>query len=126
MGVQTVETATVCPTSDTRMTETKLTGRKYISPTNNSEAVPQWRPPATGSSQRHAGSSGAPPYNRTSQKKRYLVHHSTQYPSEHSYPLRRSRNISMVPPVFVQSPSSSDSYSRLTMSHASKSALPVK
>ena len=89
-------------TSDVRVSEAKRTGCKFSSPLPNNQAVPDWRPPATGSSNR--------PHYPFTQRRRPIPPH------------RRRRGTLSMPSVNVQSASSSDSYSLLTMSHNSRSA----
>lgn len=119
--------------SDVRMSEAKrISGCAFSSPlANNNEAIPSWRPPATGSSQRQ----GSHYYRlqKSSQRQKHRNHRQVQrqYYREaqqreeddcQHYPLRRSRPSSMMPSIQIQSPSSSESYSILAMSTHSKSA----
>lgn len=119
--------------SDVRMSEAKrISGCAFSSPlANNNEAIPSWRPPATGSSQRQ----GSHYYRlqKSSQRQKHRNHRQVQrqYYREaqqreeddcQHYPLRRSRPASMMPSIQIQSPSSSESYSILAMSTHSKSA----
>lgn len=124
--------ATSWAMSDVR-TEARRTG--FSSPVANNEAVPNWRPPATGSSQRQTTSSQNHYRfsNKSSQRQKHRHHRQAQrrghYQDNHQqddqddecYPLRRSRLVNMRPSIQIQSPSSSDSYSVLTMSINSKS-----
>ncbi|XP_057369779.1 uncharacterized protein LOC130690924 [Daphnia carinata] len=119
--------------SDVRLSEAKrISGCAFSSPlANNNEAIPNWRPPATGSSQRQ--SSHYYRLQKSSQRQKHRNHRQVQrqYYREaqqreeddcHHYPLRRSRPVSMMPSIQIQSPSSSESYSILAMSTHSKSA----
>ncbi|KAI9564891.1 hypothetical protein GHT06_008632 [Daphnia sinensis] len=121
------------PMSDVRMSEAKrISGCAFSSPlANNNEAVPNWRPPATGSSQRQGGHYYR--LQKSSQRQKHRNHRQVQrqYYREaqqreeddcQHYPLRRSRPVSMMPSIQIQSPSSSESYSILAMSTHSKSA----
>ena len=121
---------------DVRSSEAKRSGCTFISPmAGNNEAVPNWRPPATGSSQRQTTMSSNNYYriqkssqrhkhrhHRQMQRRQYYTHGDRMDDDFPHYPLRRSRPVnSMMPSIHIQSPSSSDSYSILTMSHHSKS-----
>ncbi len=128
-------TAANCwPMSDVRMSEAKrISGCAFSSPlANDNEAIPNWRPPATGSSQRH-GSAHHYRLQKSSQRQKHRHHRQIQrqYYREvqhqqddecQHYPLRRVRPVSMMPSIHVQSPSSSESYSILAMSTNSKTA----
>ncbi len=128
--------------SDVRMSETKRTGPAFSSPLANNEAAPNWRPPATGSSQRHGTTSNGNHYRlqKSSQRhkhreqrqaqQRHQRHYQQEQQQQQSeqecrnYPLRRSRPFTM-PSIRIHSPSSSDSYSNLTMSQKSRAAAMI-
>lgn len=128
--------------SDVRMSETKRTGPAFSSPLANNEAVPNWRPPATGSSQRHGTSTSNGNHYRLQKSSQRHKHreqrqaqqrHQRHYQQEQqqqseqecrNYPLRRSRPFTM-PSIRIHSPSSSDSYSNLTMSQKSRAAAMI-
>lgn len=133
-AVQTSSAAEPAPTSncwamsDIRTSEARRTGCTFSSPAANNEAVPHWRPPATGSSHRHQTNHYHLPKSSQRQKHRYHRkrgrHYQVEDEEQHSmYPLRRSHQSRPNPSIRVQSPSSSDSYSVLTMSHNSKTAV---
>ncbi|EFX76284.1 hypothetical protein DAPPUDRAFT_107153 [Daphnia pulex] len=121
--------------SDVGMSEAKrISGCAFSSPlANDNEAIPNWRPPATGSSQRHSSAHHYRHLQKSSQRQKHRHHRQIQrqYYREvqhqqddecQHYPLRRVRPVSMMPSIQVQSPSSSESYSILAMSTNSKSA----
>lgn len=119
--------------SDVRLSEAKrISGCAFSSPlASNNEAIPNWRPPATGSSQRQGGHHYR--LQKSSQRQKHRNHRQVQrqYYREvqqqeeddcQHYPLRRSRPVSMMPSIQIQSPSSSESYSILATSTHLKSA----
>lgn len=125
-------TANCWTMSDIRTSEARRTGCTFSSPVANNEAVPNWRPPATGSSQRQTSHHYQVAKSSQRHKHRYhrrrSRHHQTDVDNDDNnqqsmYPLRRSHQTRPNPSIKVQSPSSSDSYSILTMSHNSKTAV---
>lgn len=123
--------------SDVRTSEARRTGCTFSSPVANNEAIPNWRPPATGSSHRQTNSNHyrlakssqrhKHRHHRQAQRRHYLQQQQQQHEKDEAcqpYPLRRSHAVNMrQPSIYIQSPSSSDSYSVLTMSHSSKTAI---
>lgn len=108
--------------SDVRMSETKRTGAAFSSPMANNEAIPNWRPPATGSSHRHGSGNhyrlqkSSQRYKHRDQRQAQRRHYQQEQEECRNYPLRRTRPYCTMPSIRIHSPStsSSNSYSNLT------------